>query len=103
MTVDECIDNCHKGNYKYAGLEARVQCFCGNSYDPVGRLLGSETCSASCPGNNSQICGGIWALSLYEIPQSTSLTPSLTPSLTSSLLLQLILIWVFLYFKYNSL
>jgi hypothetical protein len=67
MTVDECIDNCRKGNYKYAGLEARNQCFCGNSYDSVGRLLSSEYCRASCSGNNFQICGGIWALSVYEV------------------------------------
>ncbi|GES85824.1 WSC domain-containing protein [Rhizophagus clarus] len=71
MTVDTCIDNCRKGNYKYAGLEARAQCFCGNSYDSVGRLLDSGYCSASCPGNNFQICGGIWALSLYEVPPTS--------------------------------
>ncbi|GBB95097.1 hypothetical protein RclHR1_24770001, partial [Rhizophagus clarus] len=68
MTVDACIDNCRKGNYKYAGLEARAQCFCGNSYDSMEGLLGSGYCSASCPGNNSQICGSIWALSIYEVP-----------------------------------
>ncbi|CAB4446085.1 unnamed protein product [Rhizophagus irregularis] len=68
MTVDECIDNCRKDNYKFAGLEARTQCFCGNSYNSINRLVGSEQCRASCPGNNSQICGGIWALSLYEVP-----------------------------------
>ncbi|CAB4395143.1 unnamed protein product [Rhizophagus irregularis] len=68
MTVDECIDNCYKNNYKYAGLEARIQCFCGNSYDSINRIIGSEHCRASCPGNNSQICGGIWALSIYEVP-----------------------------------
>src|SRR5206468_1439921 len=67
MTVDECNDNCRKGNYKYAGLEARTQCFCGNSYDSVGLLLASGYCSASCPGNNFQICGGVWALSIYEV------------------------------------
>jgi hypothetical protein len=42
-------------------LEARVQCFCGNSYD----VLGSKYCSDSCPGNNSQICGSSWVLILY--------------------------------------
>jgi len=85
MTVDECIDNCRKGNYKYAGLEARTQCFCGNSYDSggVGRLLGSEACSASCPGNNSQICGGVWALSLYEVPLSISPINSPVPLIVS--------------------
>jgi hypothetical protein len=51
-----------------AGLEARVQCFCGNSYNPLGRLLGSEDCSNSCPGNNYQLCGGSFALSIYEVP-----------------------------------
>ncbi|RIA97317.1 hypothetical protein C1645_732528 [Glomus cerebriforme] len=49
------------------GLESRSQCFCGNFYDSVDRLLSSEDCSASCPGNNSQICGGVWALSICEV------------------------------------
>ncbi|CAB4446115.1 unnamed protein product [Rhizophagus irregularis] len=82
MTIDECFDNCREGNYKYAGLEARTQCFCGNSYSPIGRNQGSDYCSASCPGDNSQLCGGAWTLSLYEIsaiPPNTSPTPSPIP------------------------
>ncbi|GBC07513.1 hypothetical protein RclHR1_00750047 [Rhizophagus clarus] len=77
MTVERCIDNCREGNYKYAGLEARTQCFCGNSYDGgVGRLLGSEYYSASCPGNNFQICEGIWVLSIYEVSTFPTPVPS---------------------------
>ena len=53
--VDECINNCHKGNYKYVGLESRNQCFCGNSYGEVGRVKSSEYCSASCPGDNTDL------------------------------------------------
>ncbi|RIA97316.1 WSC domain-containing protein [Glomus cerebriforme] len=74
ITVNLCIDYCREGNFKYAGLETSNQCFCGNSYGDMERLLPSEYCSASCGGNNSQICGGIWALSIYEVP-----TPSTSP------------------------
>ncbi|PKC10788.1 hypothetical protein RhiirA5_413877 [Rhizophagus irregularis] len=54
MTIDECFDNCREG---------------------------SDYCSAS-PGDNSQLCGGAWTLSLYEIsaiPPNTSPTPSPIP------------------------
>ncbi|CAG8705460.1 1872_t:CDS:1 [Rhizophagus irregularis] len=76
MTVEECINYCREGNYRYAGLEARVQCFCGNTYNPLGRLLGSEYCSNSCPGNNYQLCGGSFALSIYEVPPLSNLNNS---------------------------
>jgi len=33
----------------------------------VGQLRGSEYCSGNCPGNNSQLCGGSFALSIYEV------------------------------------
>jgi hypothetical protein len=95
MTIDQCINYCREGNFKYGGLEAMTQCFCDNFYDSIGRLVGPEHCSASCPGNNSEICGGSWVLSIYEItpipnnpnqappPQATA-TIFPTPSAVSS-------------------
>ncbi|CAG8777087.1 14479_t:CDS:2, partial [Acaulospora morrowiae] len=67
MTVDTCLAYCSKQNYKYAGLEVATQCFCGNYYDAF-TALSSEDCGSSCGGNNSQICGGPLALSIYEVP-----------------------------------
>jgi hypothetical protein len=76
--VEECINYCQKGNFLYAGLEAGFQCFCGNEYDSLGLRTGLEHCSSSCIGNSSQICGGSWALSIYDVPNVTPL-PTLTP------------------------
>src|SRR5581483_7653044 len=68
--VDECINYCAKGNFKYAGLEAGAQCFCGNDFDGLGSRIGLDHCSSSCFGNNSQICGGSWALSIHNVPNN---------------------------------
>ncbi|RIA97318.1 hypothetical protein C1645_814208 [Glomus cerebriforme] len=54
MTVNGCIDYCR-------------------------RLKSSVDCSASCLGNSSQICGGEWTLSIYEISTPTNTPLPLTP------------------------
>jgi len=44
----------------------RNYCFCGDSYGLYGK--GNETdCNSNCGGNPSQICGGGWRNSVYEI------------------------------------
>ena len=59
MTIDRCMDFCISQNnsFKYAGLETGTQCFCASDYNKI-RLVSLERCSATCPGNISQICGG---------------------------------------------
>jgi hypothetical protein len=74
MTIEKCLDFCRQNStFKYVGLETGTQCFCASDYDKI-RLIGLEHCSSSCPGNISQICGGSWALSVYEV------TPALSAS-----------------------
>ncbi|CAG8810141.1 32646_t:CDS:1 [Gigaspora margarita] len=65
MTVESCLTYCWQKNYTYAGLEIGSQCFCDNEYDSLTRLSIDE-CSSSCEGNNSEICGGPLALSIYN-------------------------------------
>ncbi|CAJ0830160.1 10003_t:CDS:2 [Entrophospora sp. SA101] len=65
LTVDKCIDLCRERKFKLAGLEAGNQCFCSDSYIGLGGIR-DEHCSSSCVGNSSQICGGSWALSIYN-------------------------------------
>ena len=56
---------CNVG-YRYAGLEYRYECFCGDFYyDKYGKVSDHE-CNETCPGNSSQICGGPWKLSVYD-------------------------------------
>ncbi|OLN81142.1 WSC domain-containing protein-like protein 6 [Colletotrichum chlorophyti] len=68
MTVETCIKHCDSKGFRYAGLEYARECFCGNSVaddrKPKKGILGG--CDMPCSGNNSEICGGWAALSLYE-------------------------------------
>ncbi|CAG8727917.1 2560_t:CDS:2 [Gigaspora margarita] len=65
MKIDSCLSYCSQNKYTYAGLEIGSQCFCDNKYDSLTRLSIDE-CSSSCEGNNSEICGGPLALSIYD-------------------------------------
>jgi hypothetical protein len=90
ITIDQCVRFCREGNFVYAGLETMVQCYCDNTYDE-GQRVETEHCSASCPGNNSQLCGGSWSISIYDvtpIPNNITETPFiptiLPPSISTS-------------------
>lgn len=41
----------------------RGQCYCGNSYGSYGKSI----CNTKCRGNSTQICGGDWANSVYDV------------------------------------
>ena len=69
MTIDLCKNHCFGKNYLYAGLQAGVQCFCGNEIHQRCVRPPSE-CSDSCVGNSSEICGGSWRMNIYENPVS---------------------------------
>lgn len=65
VTTTACIEYCDAAGFSLAGTEWGKQCFCGNE------LVGSskvpdDTCHMPCEGDSSQICGGDWALTLYE-------------------------------------
>jgi WSC domain len=61
-TIGACIKTCADHNYRYAGAENGVQCWCGNSYGSQGT---SGACDASCAGDKSEICGGTYSNSVY--------------------------------------
>ena len=48
--------------YPFAGLQYARECFCGYDFKRLGR---ANNCNMKCTGNNQQICGGGWALSVY--------------------------------------
>jgi hypothetical protein len=64
MTVDACLDTCRRRAFTYAGLQYAYFCFCGNSYGSYGN---ADNCDMRCHGNAQQICGGIWANSVYRV------------------------------------
>lgn len=68
MTIESCLDFCDDKGFRYAGLEYKRECWCGNDVAddraPVTGILG--VCEMPCQGDDSQICGGSGGLSLYK-------------------------------------
>jgi WSC domain-containing protein len=64
MTIPQCIQDCKALGHKYAGLQSRNQCFCGDSYGKFGAAEGE--CTKRCIGDKETMCGGTWANSIYE-------------------------------------
>ncbi|KAK0206918.1 glycosyl hydrolase family 71-domain-containing protein [Desarmillaria ectypa] len=73
MTAEVCQSLC--GNYNYAATEYAKECYCGNSITEngaSGAIVDSSQCWVPCDGNNSEICGGSWHLSVYAKGTSAS-------------------------------
>ncbi|XP_038066018.1 proto-oncogene tyrosine-protein kinase receptor Ret-like [Patiria miniata] len=70
QSVEWCFRNClEPTEYKYAGMEYKYECWCGNdNYDKHGKEPDSD-CKYFCPGNSNQICGGKWRISVYTVSQ----------------------------------
>ena len=70
MTVDLCFQICTNQSARYFGLQDGSQCLCGGAYanaDLTWAPSAMDKCNKSCTGNSSQICGGSFKISLYEI------------------------------------
>ena len=53
--------------YTHAGLQYHFECFCGSHglFDRLGKAPDSQ-CNRTCSGNNEEMCGGGWRLSVYK-------------------------------------
>ncbi|KAH7176034.1 hypothetical protein EDB81DRAFT_751447 [Dactylonectria macrodidyma] len=80
MSVEKCAHYCSDWitsdrYYKYLGVQAGDQCFCGD--DPTRDLDSVKgggclyTCSDS---SKNQLCGGFWAIQVYRV--RSGFTPS---------------------------
>ncbi|XP_063706009.1 xylosyltransferase oxt-like [Culicoides brevitarsis] len=67
-TVPLCISFCRELGYVYAGVQFEFECFCGNTFPRADKYpkLAEKECGKVCPGNATQMCGGLWANSVYE-------------------------------------
>ena len=72
---DTCATLCK--DYRYFGLQSGTECFCGDTFGKYGKSVESK-CNRSCKDDKTQICGGWWRNSVYQI---------LSKITTSSLLL----------------
>ncbi|KAJ2944706.1 hypothetical protein O0L34_g4063 [Tuta absoluta] len=64
QSVDVCLSACEQVYYKYAVIGNESTCFCGNT--PGIFQLPLESCSTPCPKNETQMCGGDGAASVYD-------------------------------------
>ena len=62
MTPAACRTSCV--GYTYYGVEFGQECWCGNTF-ASGTVL-SYSCGTPCTGNNAQICGGNYAMNIYN-------------------------------------
>jgi hypothetical protein len=78
MTPQLCQSYCTGLGLSLSGVEYSSECYCGNVLSN-GATLGSTNCNMICPGDESQICGGPGALSVFKhIPGNTTNTNSST-------------------------
>lgn len=80
MTVTLCHNMARQGGYQFFGLEA-FGCWAGTEGARAIQYGVSSGCNQGCAGNGSQICGGSWSISLYEIEQNRFTDVGKQPSL----------------------
>lgn len=80
MTPAACQAKC--SGYTYAGVEFGVECYCGNDFTTK---TPSASCNVPCAGDNSQMCGGPWAVSVFQNGGGSSgATTTLSPPPTQT-------------------
>ncbi|OLL24408.1 Kremen protein 1 [Neolecta irregularis DAH-3] len=64
LTISACLNFC--SSFKFAALFDGDSCFCGNTIkNGGGNPVCATFCDARCSGDDTEICGGDMALSLY--------------------------------------
>ena len=63
MTIENCSEICK--NYEFFGLQNGDECRCGNKATQLMPTYPSS-CNKRCTGDNTQICGGNWRLTVHK-------------------------------------
>ncbi|CAG8958428.1 hypothetical protein HYFRA_00011105 [Hymenoscyphus fraxineus] len=67
-TLQKCVQTCAALNYKIAGVEYGVQCFCDNFVYNGGALAANQAdCNVPCPGLPSTNCGAGNRISMMSV------------------------------------
>lgn len=74
QSADVCLSACEQVYYKYALIGNESTCFCGNA--PGTFQLEPKSCNVSCPKNETQMCGGDNAWSVYDTEVSAPGPPA---------------------------
>merc|ERR1712025_244320 len=65
--IGYCQTICKNSGYAYAGLEVGTECWCGNVQPSDTYKIDKTYCDWACSGENSEYCGGVWAIHVYEL------------------------------------
>ncbi|CAM9520911.1 unnamed protein product [Ectocarpus fasciculatus] len=79
MTPDMCNSYCDGLGYYYYAVQWGIECWCAPETTTADELSvhGLGECDFACGGDDTQICGGFWAFTVYEVgTESTTPTPS---------------------------
>ncbi|XP_073991633.1 uncharacterized protein isoform X2 [Rhodnius prolixus] len=66
LTPTKCIQFCKEKGYDYAGLQFSFECFCSNARPSFKSSADESDCNLKCDGDQNQICGANFRLSVYE-------------------------------------
>ena len=59
--------------FKYYGVQARNQCFCGDKLNGALKKMPESQCRDVCPGDATQKCGAGGRMNLYEVLPGTNI------------------------------
>jgi len=62
----KCVELCLQSGYPYAGVQYGRECFCGFDTPPRAAKIPDSSCNTKCLGNAKEICGGYYAMNIYE-------------------------------------
>lgn len=82
LTLGGCAQLCAEKGFDRAGAEDGHECWCGHG-SSADSAPASKACTATCPGNNAQKCGGNNALTLMKLScqaHETSAPPAPLPA-----------------------
>ncbi|PVG04422.1 WSC-domain-containing protein [Serendipita vermifera] len=64
VTPTQCASYCYSKNFKYAGVEFGLECFCSQQLLNTNKVDDSQ-CNQACSGDSSQVCGAADRLNVY--------------------------------------
>ncbi|KAG7096376.1 hypothetical protein E1B28_003820 [Marasmius oreades] len=67
-TVEYCLDLCAQQGFPLAGVEYGDECYCGKDWNTFNTVC-PNNCNMTCTANSQEICGGVYAINVYERAQ----------------------------------
>jgi hypothetical protein len=74
LTLEDCAAFC-KG-FNFFGMEYSSECYCGYTINAAAVAEPATDCNMLCSGNDTEICGGSWRLTVYG-SKTTSVPPGI--------------------------